>query len=204
MDIKISNKTENEISFSADGINPAFANELRRIMVSEIPTLAIAYVEFKKNDSALVDEVLTNRLGQIPFTFKRGELNLQEECPSCKGKGCSNCQVKVLLKVKGPGVVYSGELKTGDKDIQPVSDKIAIVELFEGDELQFEATAKLGMGRQHAKWQGAVVGYKYSGDKFTFNVESVCGLSPEDVVNSAVEILENKLIALEKGLKKLK
>jgi DNA-directed RNA polymerase alpha subunit len=102
-------------------------------------------------------------------------------------------------------VVYSGELKSKAKDVQPALDKIPIVELFEpNDEIQFEAIAQLGNGRMHAKWQAAVVGYKYDGNNFTFNVESVSGLSPEEIVVSATEYLEDKASEFEKAIGKLK
>lgn len=220
MRVEILNKTDSEIQFLVEGIKPSFASALRRIMISEIPTMAIEWVEFKKNDSALNDEIVANRLGQIPLTFDQKAYNLPEEC-KCEGKGCSNCQVKLTLKKKGPCMVYSDDLKSTAKDVKPVFDKIPIVELFEDQELQLEATAQLGLGKDHAKWQGAVVGYKnkpvkeisrrdeneetkYVEDAFIFNVESVCGLSAEDVVLTATEVLEKKLKEFNKNLSKLK
>ncbi len=100
-------------------------------------------------------------------------------------------------------MVYAEDLKS-KADVYPVFGKIPIVELFEGEELQFEAIAQLGLGKDHAKWQAAVVGYNYEGDKFVFNVESVCGLSAEDIVIQATEILEKKMEDFMKSLRKLK
>jgi DNA-directed RNA polymerase subunit D len=202
MKIKILRKNGAEMSFSVEGISPGFANALRRIMMTEVPTMAIEWVDFKKNDSALPDEILANRLGQIPLTFDRRAYDLPSEC-KCGGKGCSRCQVEIVLKEKGPKVVYSSDLKIKAKDVKPVFDKIPIVELFEDEELQFEAIAQLGLGKEHAKWQAAVVGYNYENDKFVFNIESVCGLSPEEIVVSAAEILEKKMKEFEKSLNKL-
>ena len=202
--MKILKKSKEETSFVVEEINHNFANELRRIMISEIATMAIEIVDFKKNDSALPDELIANRLGQVPLTFDKKAYNLLSEC-KCEGKGCSRCQVELVLKKKGAGVVYSGDLKSKAKDVQPVFDKIPIAELFEpNDEIQFEAIAQLGNARMHAKWQSAVVGYKYDGNNFTFNVESVSGLSPEDIVISAAEYLENKASEFEKAAGKLK
>ena len=159
MEIKILEKNDSEIKFLVEGIKTSFASALRRIMISEIPTMAIEWVDFVKNDSALNDEIIAHRLGEIPLTFDKRLYNLPSEC-SCGGKGCSKCQVKLTLKKKGPCTVYSGDLKSTAKDVKPVYDKIPIVELLEGQELQLEATAQLGLGKEHAKWQGAVVGYK--------------------------------------------
>jgi DNA-directed RNA polymerase subunit D len=203
MEIKILKKEGMELSFSVEGISPGFANALRRIMIGEVPTMAIEWVDFKKNDSVLPDEILANRLGQIPLTFDKEAYNLPSEC-KCGGEGCSRCQVELVLKEKGPKVVCAEDLKSKAKDVKPVFGKIPIVELFEDEELQFEAIAQLGLGKEHVKWQAAVVGYNYEGDKFVFNVESVSGLSPEEIVISAAEILENKMKEFKKSLSKLK
>ncbi len=260
MKIEILSKTDSEIKFLVDGITYAFAAALRRAMMSEIPTMAIEWVDFKKNDSVLNDEIIAHRLGLIPLSFNKNVYNLPNEC-KCKGKGCSRCQVKLILKKKGPCMVYSGDLKSTSKDVKPVFEKIPIVELFENQELQLEATAQLGFGKDHAKWQGAIVGFKnkpniitrgveakkeyiescplkiLKNDRnkivvsdplrcnmcmecvevsegkikvepeencFIFNVESVCGLSSEDIVLEAVKSLGKKIDDFSKSLKKLK
>ena len=203
MKVEVLSQDKQAIKISVKDIDYAFANELRRIMISEVPTLAIEWVDFKKNDSAIPDELMANRLGQIPLTFDKKSYNMKETCDNCKGKGCSRCQIELVLKKKGPCVVYSGDLKSKAKDVQPVFEKIPVVELFEGQELQFEAIAQLGTGRKHAKWQAAVVGYKYSENDFIFNVESVSGVSNEDIVSQASEIVEEKATQFGKLLGKL-
>ena len=104
-------------------------------------------------------------------------------------------------------MVYSGDLKSSDKKVHPVYDKIPIVELMENEELEFEATAQLGLGKDHAKWQGAVAGYEISGksnDKFTFVVETACGLSAEEIVKKSIKVLEGKLNDFSKDVGRLK
>lgn len=157
--MQILDKNDFEIKFLLEGVTPAFANTLRRIMISEVATMAVEWVDFRKNDSVIVDELLANRIGQIPLTFDEKVYELPENC-KCEGKGCSKCQVELVLKKKGPCVVYSGDMKSSDKDVKPVFDKIPITELFEDSEMEFEAVAQLGLGKKHAKWQAAVVGYK--------------------------------------------
>jgi DNA-directed RNA polymerase subunit D len=159
MKVEILEKNDSKIKFLLSGVKASFAGALRRVMISEVPTMAIEWVDFKKNDSAMPDEVLANRLGQIPLTYDRKAYNLMSEC-KCESKGCSRCQAKISLKKKGPGIIYSEDLKSTDKSVQPAIEKIPIVELFENQELQFVATAQLGLGKEHAKWKGAVVGYK--------------------------------------------
>jgi DNA-directed RNA polymerase subunit D len=211
MKIEVLSRSESEITFVLEGVTPAFANALRRIMISEVPTMAIEFVDFLKNDSVLKDEVLANRLGLIPLTFDRKAYSLPAEC-ECEGKGCSRCQVKFSLSAKGPCMVFASDLTFKDPSVKPVYEKIPIVELFENEELELEGVAQLGLGKDHAKWQAAIVGYKnkllknekYAEDSFVFNVESVCGLKPEEIVIASAEILGKKAKEFETKLKKLK
>jgi len=152
-------KNDQKIKFMIEDIDPALTGELRRIMVSEIPTLAIEWVDFVKNDSVLWDEIIASRLGLIPLMFKPKSYKFKKDC-KCGGKGCTNCQATLSLAKKGPCIVYSGDLVSSDKHVKPVYDEIPIVELTEEQELKFEAKAELGLGKNHAKWQAAIVGYR--------------------------------------------
>ena len=159
MKINVLSCNDSEIKFLLEGVKPDFAGELRRIMLTEVPTMAIEWVDFIRNDSAMPDEIIANRLGQVPLTFDAKAYNLPSEC-KCEGKGCSQCQVKISLKKKGPDVVYASDLKSNASDVVPVHERIPIVELFEDQDIEFNAIAQLGLGTEHAKWQAAVVGYK--------------------------------------------
>ena len=159
MKIKILEKNNEKIRFIIEGITPALAGELRGIMISEVPTMAIEWVDFNKNDSVLWDEIMANRLGLIPLVYNTKFYNFKKDC-KCGGKGCVHCQVSFKLKKKGPCIVYSGDMTSSDEKVKPVYDNIPIVELTEGQELEFESFAELGLGKEHAKWQAAIVGYK--------------------------------------------
>lgn len=63
-------------SFSLVGIDASLANAFRRILLSEIPTLAVENVYIENNTSVIQDEVLAHRLGLIPF--KGGREGLQD------------------------------------------------------------------------------------------------------------------------------
>ncbi|KAI1088840.1 DNA-directed RNA polymerase [Rostrohypoxylon terebratum] len=57
-----------EAQFSLIGVDASIANAFRRILIAEIPTLAIDTVFVHNNTSVVQDEVLAHRLGLIPFT----------------------------------------------------------------------------------------------------------------------------------------
>lgn len=65
--IKINSIDLNTIKFELINTDITVANALRRIIISEVPTLAIEIVEIKENTSALHDEFLAHRLGLIPL-----------------------------------------------------------------------------------------------------------------------------------------
>src|SRR6056297_2478160 len=85
-------------------------NTLRRIMLAEVPKLAIDDVVIYDNTSALFDEIISHRLGLIPLPTDLDLLDYRDEC-SCKGKGCPSCTVRYTLSKEGSGVVYSGDLQ---------------------------------------------------------------------------------------------
>lgn len=65
--IVIVRMNEQEMEFDLIGIQPAFANAFRRLMLSEVPSMAIEKVMIKNNTSIIQDEVLAHRLGLIPL-----------------------------------------------------------------------------------------------------------------------------------------
>ncbi|EHA57317.1 DNA-directed RNA polymerase I and III subunit RPAC1 [Pyricularia oryzae 70-15] len=54
-------------SFSLIGVDASIANAFRRIMIAEIPSLAIERVFITNNTSVIQDEVLAQRLGLVPL-----------------------------------------------------------------------------------------------------------------------------------------
>lgn len=63
-----------DASFSLIGIDASVANAFRRILIAEIPTVAIEYVFVHNNTSIIQDEVLAHRLGLIPLKGNRDGL----------------------------------------------------------------------------------------------------------------------------------
>ena len=158
-DINLIEKKGNEkVVFVLEKSTPARANALRRVLIGELPVMAVDTVEIRKNSSLLYDEMIAHRIGLIPLTTDLKAYNLPSKC-KCEGKGCARCQVKFTLKAKGPAIVYSSELESNDKEIKPFYPKIPIVQLLKNQSLELEATAVLGKGIEHAKWSG---GHAYS------------------------------------------
>lgn len=150
---------DNKLVFSVDDIDVAFANAIRRAAIEEVPVMAIEDVEIRRNSSALYDEIIAHRLGLIPLRTDLSSYNLPSKC-KCNGAGCARCTLKLSLRAIGPGIVLSSEIKSKDPKIKPVYPDIPIVKLLKGQKLEFEATAMLGKGKEHAKWSPGLVYYK--------------------------------------------
>src|SRR3990172_1129573 len=127
MQIKILEKNDRKMKFIVEDINFAFANTLRRTMFAEIPVMAIEDVDLEENSSGLFDEVLAHRLGLIPLTFDPKLYRIKADC-KCKGEGCSNCQVTLVLEKDGPCIVRASDMKSTADDVKAAEPDIPIVE----------------------------------------------------------------------------
>jgi DNA-directed RNA polymerase I and III subunit RPAC1 len=66
-DIQIQHSDKDELVFDMIGIDAPVANAFRRILLSEVPTMAIEKVMVINNTSIVQDEVLAHRIGLIPI-----------------------------------------------------------------------------------------------------------------------------------------
>ena len=142
------------------GITTSYANSIRRSFIENVPVLAIEDVEIRKNNSALYDEVIAHRLGLIPL---KTDIKTYEQAPdNYKNHEELNAKQKVslTLKAKGPGMVYASDIKSNDPAVKPVYPKMPIVNLLQGQELEFEAIAVVSVGRIHAKWSPCLAYYR--------------------------------------------
>ncbi|MBI2654491.1 DNA-directed RNA polymerase subunit D [Candidatus Woesearchaeota archaeon] len=187
------NKEQGKLSFILKDSNPVYANTLRRLMIDEVPTMAIEDVEFSRNNSVLYDEMIAHRLGLIPLKTDLRSYNLPEKC-KCEGKGCNRCQLKMILRAQKVGTVYSSEIKSKDPAVKPVYPDMPIVKLLKGQSLEIEATAALGKGKNHIKWSPCHAYYKYR------PIVEITGevKNPEAIIevdhNNIFEIRDRKLV----------
>jgi len=58
---------ELEMEFDLVGVDASISNAFRRILIAEVPSMAIERVYISNNTSVIQDEVLAHRLGLIPI-----------------------------------------------------------------------------------------------------------------------------------------
>ena len=156
VEIQILEKTDEYMRFIVSGVNVPFVNALRRIMITEVPTMAIDEIVILENSSILNDEILAHRMGLIPLKTDLDTYSLPEDCKCESEYGCNLCRANLTLESEAADTkktVYSGELKPENPDVVPVSDKIPIAKLAPEQRIHLEAYARLGKGKKHAKWQ---------------------------------------------------
>ncbi|MFP4116645.1 MAG: DNA-directed RNA polymerase subunit D [Candidatus Aenigmatarchaeota archaeon] len=150
---------DKKLKFVTKDTNPAMMNALRRISMNYIPVLAIEDVGVKENSSPIFDEVIAQRLGQVPLVFDPDKFTLKGEC-DCED-GCPNCEVDFTFEGEGLGRLYSKDLVCETGDIEVLYDEIPITEMDENQRVELEATAVLSKGKDHSKHQAAISSYQY-------------------------------------------
>jgi DNA-directed RNA polymerase subunit D len=214
VELKIIEKDESSIKISIKGVPRSYASAVRRFALSEVPVMAIDDVVVLENSSVMYDELMAHRLGLIPLFTDLQRYVLPEEC-ECKSElGCPKCRVLFVLDVEAtdrPRTVYSGDLVSAeDKQTRPTNPSIPIVKLVPGQKLKLEAYARLGKGKDHAKWQPATVsvltplGTNAKEDEHQLYIETVGSLPAAEIVVQALRILMNKLDRIHEELEEAK
>ena len=189
MSLNIISQDEQKASVKLKGIPLQYANALRRICLNGVPIYAIDTVDMMINSSVLADEGIAHRLGLIPL---KTELSAVEQ---------DNDSDKIMFTLDSDETnetrtVLSGELKSQDSIVKPISDNIPIVTLAPGQRLKIEAYARLGRGTEHAKWNSANIATlteSNQDDERILTVETTGALDPEHIILSSIEELSKRL-----------
>jgi DNA-directed RNA polymerase II subunit RPB3 len=157
--IEILELRDDFMKFELSNTDVSVANALRRIMISEVATMAIDLVEITENSSVLNDEFIAHRLGLIPLKSHRiSEFNFTRDC-ACSLQ-CSRCSVEFTLDVTctqdsmdvTDKLLWSAEPEKVTAVTPEDQPGILIIKLRKGQQLKLKAIAKKGIGKEHAKW----------------------------------------------------
>ncbi|KAM8852528.1 DNA-directed RNA polymerases I and III subunit RPAC1 [Synchiropus picturatus] len=171
---------DSTLEFDMVGIDAALANAFRRILIAEVPTMAIEKVFVYNNTSIVQDEVLAHRLGLVPIKADPRLFEYRNSDGSAEEEGSEIDTIQLHLKVKctrNPRaskessdprelylnhMVYSGDIKWApignqadvfaESSIGPVHKDILIAQLRPGQELDIIMHCVKGIGKDHAKF----------------------------------------------------
>ncbi|XP_951956.1 DNA-directed RNA polymerases I and III, 40 kDa polypeptide, putative [Theileria annulata] len=202
LQIKFLKKTPEFSVVEIAGLDVSFANALRRILISEVPTLAVETVQIYQNTGVVQDELLAHRLGLIPFSIDPDLFNFKS---SSKNNHCfADCEeindknsVCFKLKVKYNKFdqseylsIYSNDLKwvplSNNQEImfkdnppKPVYGDILITKLGPGQEIDLNMYLEKGIGKVHSKWSPVSTAvYKFM-PKIVYNVDILLEFSAD-------------------------
>ncbi|ESO06950.1 hypothetical protein HELRODRAFT_77058 [Helobdella robusta] len=168
---------DRDMEFDMVGIDPALANSFRRILLEEVPTMAIDRIEIRNNTSIVSDEILAHRLGLVPI---KADARLFEYRPKDSTEMTATDSIGFKLQVKcqknlkaSKGTLDKNELynhfKVTTKDLiwfpvgdqtytdeneipKPADDDILIAKLKPGQEIDIVCYCFKGIGKDHAKF----------------------------------------------------
>ena len=177
--IEIKSKTKEELVFDITGVDPTLVNTLRRIMIAEIPTMAIETVIINQNTSIIPDEVLAHRLGLIPILADANDFEEKKENEDFNEKNCIKFTLNVKCEKNKNGIINNEQIfsrdlnleflgdqknkfydnKTKKYTIGLVNDDIYLNKLAPGMEIDLVCYCVKGIGRTHAKWSPVCTAY---------------------------------------------
>lgn len=189
MSLEIINENEQKVSVKIKGVPLQYTNALRRICLNGVPIYAVESIDVLENSSVLADEGVAHRVGLIP---------LKTDLSASKN-GNENDKIMLTLDsgvLDETRTILSGDLKSQDDNVVPISNDIPIVTLAPGQSIKFEAYARLGKGTEHARWNSANVATlteTEKNDEKVLTVETTGALDPKHIILSSVEQLSSKL-----------
>jgi len=155
------------------GVDASIANAFRRILIAEVPTIAIEHVYVFNNTSVIQDEVMAQRIGLIPlnvdpsfFEFRKSaadtptdkntlvfKLRIACEWNKDVPRGSENQYINELVKSGHLEWEPQGEQALAFSDPpRPTNTEIVLAKLRPGQEIDMELHAIKGVGKDHAKW----------------------------------------------------
>lgn len=179
-EVKMFKHDDRESNFDLIHIDTSIANAFRRIMISEVPSVAAETIYIFNNTSVLQDEVLSHRIGLIPLKVDPDLLGWVDQNEDEKDRFTDENTIVLSLDVtctnnphapKGStdpkelyrnAHVYAKDLKFEPQGRQvqlfkgnPVvaaDPNILLAKLRPGQEISLKAHCVLGLGSDHAKF----------------------------------------------------
>ena len=185
MKVEILRNEGNELAFSIEGISSAIANTIRRVIIAEVPTLAIDEITFVKNQTPFYDEIVALRFGLVPIKTDLNSYSTKE-----KGKTKATTELQFKLLEGKEMVLEATAILSNGKEHMKFSPGICY---YRNMPVKFKSLDDL---RDDS--------YEIKDDSFIFFIESFGQLSCKEMFSVAMDVLDDKLSEFEKKIEKLK
>ena len=213
--VKIHQLEDNFIQFSILNIHIGLANAIRRIMIAEVPTMAIDFARIMQNTCCIHDDMIAQRIGLIPFVSTNVD---KFDYHWNNSEGLSEVEYELNVINTGDEIIevtsndlkmknvnnYTGYIKNIYKSVTVVDmgNPIVITKLAKGQQLYFICSVRKGISQEHAKFQPtSSVGYEILPDnEFLFKVETVGSLTPSEVIEKTFDIFNSRCNNILKNL----
>ena len=154
------------LSFEMENVTAPLANLLRRVFVTEVPTMAFDRILIEENDGVVLDELLSHRIGLTPVAAPPQTFSyITDDAVSFQKLDAKKCLV-FTLDVQAPAdqqitIVYSRHLRwqrlpgqelLTDEDVFIVHPDIVLAKLGPLQRVKLQAIAVKGLGVCHSKW----------------------------------------------------
>jgi len=180
MKFKIISHSDYEMIVHITGVDVSFVNGLRRVLLAESESIAPETVYLFQNTGIIQDEVLTHRIGLIPFKIDASILEMRNSNEDLSDRNSFKYSLKTG-RIKEEDLdpktrtysIYARDLKWipmsnkqkeqyHDHPPRPVYEDILITKLGKGQEIDLEFFIEKGIGKTHAKWNPVcTASYKY-------------------------------------------
>lgn len=158
--ISVKSRTESDCVLDIRGIDAPLANALRRIILDEVPTIAIDKVVIYQNTSVMPDEVLAHRLGLIPIRADPDSIESKADSANFDEKNSLKFYLKAVGGKETTEVLARemewqpvGAQKEAFPDgFRPLFEDVLITKLGHQQEIEVEIYCTKNIGKVHTKW----------------------------------------------------
>lgn len=179
--IKINN---NHLSLYFKNIDKQLVNSIRRVLISEIETIAFDNIEIVENNTFMQDEVWKQRIELIPIKLKHDNIleNYEDNNYFILNKE---------YNIKSNNYVFSNDLiNTKNNNMEIVYNDIIINKLNMNQKINIKVYYKKGIANNHSKWSSIT--------NIPFNIFWEFKIKKEDIdkilpfyINYNINIIEN-------------
>ncbi|KAI1784392.1 insert subdomain of RNA polymerase alpha subunit [Ganoderma leucocontextum] len=170
--VSVKRLSQRSVEFDLVGVDASIANAFRRILIAEVPTIAIEDVFVFNNTSVIHDEILSHRLGLIPLNLDprlfefRPPGGMATDRNTLVFKLNVKCERAKKAPKDAPQITHD-VVTTGDLVWEPQGEQAAVfasnppaatnkdivlAKLAPEQILEIEMHALKGLGKEHAKW----------------------------------------------------